>query len=149
MSGSMLDTIKADMKDAMRAKDKPRLQTVRLILSAVKQYEVDNREDVNEAELINILNKMVKQRKDSISQYQDAGRDDLAAVEIAELDIIQQYLPQQLSDPEVDTLIDEVIADLKPESMADMGKVMGVLKAKLSGRADLGQVSGKVRAKLA
>ncbi len=149
MSGSMLDTIKADMKDAMRAKDKPRLQTVRLILSAVKQYEVDNREDVNEAELINILNKMVKQRKDSISQYQDAGRDDLAAVEIAELDIIQQYLPQQLSDQEVDTLIDEVIADLKPESMADMGKVMGVLKAKLSGRADLGQVSGKVRAKLA
>jgi len=149
MSGAMLDTIKADMKEAMRAKEKQRLQTVRLILSAVKQYEVDNREDVSEAELINILNKMVKQRKDSISQYQEAGRDDLAAVEIAELEIIQQYLPQQFSEEEVDALIDEVIADLKPASMADMGKVMGVLKGKLSGRADLGQVSGKVRSKLA
>jgi uncharacterized protein len=148
MSNTMLDTIKADMKEAMRAKEKSRLQTIRLILSAVKQYEVDERKDVSEAVLISILTKMVKQRKDSISMYEEAKRTELADIEKAEIAIIQQYLPQQLSEAEVSAIIDQAISDTGASTMQDMGKVMGLIKPKLEGRADLGQVSGTIRAKL-
>ena len=149
MADTLKDQLTADMKEAMRAKDKERLGTVRLILAAIKQREVDERIELDDAQVLAVLDKMVKQRRDSIKQYKDAGRDELAAVEEAEIAVIQAYLPAALSDEEIDTLIEEAISSSGASGMQDMGKVMGQLKPKLQGRADMGQVSGKIKARLA
>jgi uncharacterized protein YqeY len=148
----MADTLKAqimaDMKEAMRAKDKDRLGTIRLIQAAIKQREVDERIELDDSQVLVVLDKMVKQRRDSITQYRDAGREELAAKEEAELSIIQQYLPAALSEAEVDALIDEAVSASGAESMKDMGKVMGQLKPKVQGRADMGEISARIKARL-
>ena len=141
--------INDDVKAAMKAKDKPRLGVLRLITAAIKQREVDEQISLDDNQVLAVLEKMVKQRKDSIAQYEKAGRDELAQQEASEISIIQEYLPEQLSDDEVDALITEAISSTGAASMKDMGKVMGILKPKLAGRADMGAVSGKIKAKLA
>ena len=137
-----------DVKDAMRSKDKPRLATLRLITAAIKQQEVDERIELNDAQVLALLDKMCKQRRESISQFEKAGRDDLIAQEVSELDIIQTYLPEQLGEDEITALIDEAMAATGAASIKDMGKVMGQLKPKLQGRADMGAVSAMIKAKL-
>ena len=132
----------------MKAKDKARLGVLRLITAAIKQREVDEKITLNDEQVLAVLEKMVKQRKDSIAQYEKAGRDELAQQEAFEIGIIQEYLPEQLSEEEINALIDEAIGSSGAESMKDMGKVMGMLKPKLAGRADMGAVSGKIKAKL-
>lgn len=136
------------MKDAMRAKDKERLGTIRLMLSEVKRVEVDERIDPDDTRITSILDKMVKQRRDSITQYVDGGRQELADKEQAEIEVIQEFLPQPLTDEEVDALIQQAIADTSATSMADMGKVMGLVKPQVVGKADMGAVSQKVKAAL-
>lgn len=136
------------MKVAMRERDKERLSTIRLILAAIKQQEVDRRETPTDADVLAILDKMVKQRKDSIEQFTKAGRDELAEKEQSEIVVIQDYLPKQLSEEEILTLVDDAISSTGAESMRDMGKVMGILKPQLQGRADMGQVSGLIKSKL-
>ncbi len=148
MATSLKEQITSDMKDAMRAKDKDRLGTIRLIQAAIKQREVDERIELDDEQVLVVLDKMVKQRRDSITQYRDAGRDELAAKEEAELEIIQHYLPEALSEAEIDSLIEEAIASSGAESMKDMGKVMGILKPKVQGRADMGAVSARIKARL-
>ncbi len=144
----LADTIKAAMKDAMRARDKERLGTIRLIQSEFKRVEVDEREAVDDARALAILDKMVKQRRDSRSQYEEAGRQELADKEAAEIAVIQEFLPAQLSDAELDTLIDDAIAGSGASGMQAMGPVMAELKPKLQGRADMGTVSQRVKARL-
>ena len=149
MTDSALKTrINDDVKTAMRSKDKDRLATLRLITAAVKQKEVDERIELNDDQIIAVLEKMLKQRKDSIDQYEKAGRDELADKEKSEMVIIEEYMPEQLSDDEISALIDEAIAATGASEMKDMGKVMGMLKPKLAGKADMGAVSGKIKAKL-
>jgi len=133
------------MKDAMRARDKARLGAIRLIQSEVKRIEVDERIEVDDQRLIAIMDKMVKQRRDSITQYEAAGRQELAAVEVAEIDVIQEFLPTALTEQEINDLIQQAIASTGAESMRDMGKVMGILKPQIQGRADAGVVSGQVK----
>ena len=145
---SLTDRIKDDMKVAMRERDKERLSTIRLILAAIKQQEVDRRETPTDADVLAILDKMVKQRKDSIEQFTKAGRDELAEKEQSEIVVIQDYLPKQLSDEEILALVADAISTTGAESMRDMGKVMGILKPQLQGRADMGQVSGLIKSKL-
>jgi len=145
---SLKDRILQDVKDAMRAKDKPRLATLRLITAAIKQQEVDERIELNDAQVLALLDKMCKQRRESISQFEKAGRDDLIAQEASELELIQTYLPEQLSDDEIAALIEETMAATGAASIKDMGKVMGQLKPKLQGRADMGAVSAMIKAKL-
>ena len=137
-----------DMKAAMKGGDKPRLGVIRLILAAIKQKEVDERIELNDEQILAILDKMVKQRRDSITQYEDAGRTELADQEKFEIGIIQDYLPEQLDEAAILKMIDEAIAETGAASMKDMGKLMGVLKPKLQGRADMGQASGLVKQKL-
>ena len=146
---SLTSRINDDVKAAMKAKDKARLGVLRLITAAIKQREVDEQITLNDEQVLAVLEKMVKQRKDSIAQFEKAGRDELAQQEAFEIGIIQEYLPEQLSDAEIDALIDEAISSSGAESMKDMGKVMGLLKSKLAGRADMGAVSAKIKAKLA
>lgn len=141
--------ITADMKSAMRAADKDRLGVIRLLQAAIKQREVDERVELDDAQVTAVIEKMVKQRRDSVQQYTDGGRPELAAAEQAEIDILADYLPEQLGEAEIAQLIDEAIAATGAEGMKDMGKVMGVLKPKLSGRADMGAVSGLIKARLA
>ncbi|MEX1266316.1 MAG: GatB/YqeY domain-containing protein [Woeseia sp.] len=141
--------IQSDMKDAMKAGDKDRLKVVRLILAAIKQVEVDERIELTDAAIAGILNKMVKQRRDSVSQFTDGGRTDLADIETAEIAIIEGYLPEPLSDAELDALIDSAITGTGAASVRDMGKVMGKVKAAAEGRADMGAVSARVKARLA
>lgn len=148
MADNLKQRLQDEMKAAMRAKDKDRLATIRLINAAVKQREVDERIELSDAQVLEVLDKMVKQRRDSIAQYRDAGREELAAKEEAELSIIQEFMPAPLSEQELDGLIDQAIADTGAASMQDMGKVMGALKPKIQGRADMGAVSAKVKAKL-
>ena len=136
------------MKDAMRAKDKARLGTLRLILSELKQIEVDERVELDDNRVLQVLDKMVKQRRDSIAQYQAAERPELADKEQQELEVIKTFLPQPLSDDEIQAIIDDAITQTGASSMAEMGKVMGMIKPKLQGRADMGKVSGLVKAKL-
>jgi hypothetical protein len=136
------------MKDAMRAKDKARLGAVRLILTEVKKVEVDERIDPDDTRIVSMMDKMVKQRRDSIKQYQDAGRDELAAVEQAEIEVIQEFLPSQLDEAEIEALVKEAVASTGATSMQDMGKVMGLVKPKVVGRADMSVVSQKVKAAL-
>jgi len=137
-----------DMKSAMKAGEKERLGTIRLILSAIKQQEVDSRKDLEDSDIIAILDKMSKQRRESIDQYEKAGRDDLAGKEKAELEIIQTYLPSQLGDDEIAAMIDEAIKTTGAEAMKDMGKVMGILKPKMQGRADMAAVSAQIKSRL-
>ncbi len=132
----------------MKAKDKPRLGVLRLITAAIKQREVDERITLDDDQVLAVLEKMIKQRKDSIEQYEKAGRDELAQQEAFEIGIIQEYLPEQLSDAEIDALIAEAISSSGAASMKDMGKVMGMLKPKLAGRADMGQVSQIIKKQL-
>lgn len=140
--------ISEDMKLAMRAGDKPKLATIRLILSAIKQVEVDSRSDVSDEDIIALLDKMQKQRRESISQYDKAGRTDLADIEKQEMVVIQEYLPAQLTSEELDDLISKAIESSGASSMKDMGKVMGQLRPQLQGRADMGAVSASIKARL-
>jgi uncharacterized protein YqeY len=142
------DRITEDMKTAMRAGEKERLATIRLILAAIKQREVDERITLDDGQVVAALEKMIKQRKESISQFQAGGRADLVAKEAAEMAILQTYLPEQLSDAELDALIAEAIASTGAASIKDMGKVMGAVKAKAQGRADMGAVSARIKQKL-
>jgi len=141
--------IEQAMKTAMRAKDKERLGTIRLILAEIKRIEVDERIDLDGPAIIVLLDKMLKQRRDSISQFEQAGRDDLANKEASEIEVIQSFLPAQLSDAEISQLIDDAIVQSGAQGMQDMGKVMGLLKPQLQGRANIGQVSGDIKKRLA
>ncbi|MGB5637754.1 MAG: GatB/YqeY domain-containing protein [Sedimenticolaceae bacterium] len=136
------------MKAAMKGGDKARLGVVRLMLAAIKQREVDERIELDDSQVLAVLDKMVKQRRDSIKQYGDAGRDDLVAQEASEIEIIQDFLPAGLSESEVAAIIEAAIADTGAESMRDMGKVMAIVKPQVQGRADVGMVSGLVKQKL-
>ncbi|NNF95702.1 MAG: GatB/YqeY domain-containing protein [Halobacteria archaeon] len=140
--------INDDVKLAMKAKDKPRLGVLRLITAAIKQREVDEQITLDDNQVLTVLEKMVKQRKGSIAQYEKAGRDELAQQEAFEIGIIQEYLPEQLSDAEIDALIAEAISSSGAASMKDMGKVMSLLKPKLAGRADMGKVSQIIKKQL-
>ncbi|GAB3378604.1 lpg2359 family Dot/Icm T4SS effector [Spongiibacter taiwanensis] len=138
----------AEMKSAMRAKEKERLAAIRLILSEVKRIEVDERIDVDDERMLVVLDKMCKQRRDSISQYEQAGRDDLASQERFEMEVIQTFMPTPLTDAELDTLIADAISQTGATSMKDMGQVMAILKPQLQGRADMAAVSKKIKAGL-
>lgn len=142
------EQLNSDIKDAMRAKDKNLLTTLRLITAAIKQIEVDERIEVDEDRMLVILDKMTKQRKESIAQYEKAERQDLVEQEQYELNILAKYMPEPLSEAEVADLVNEAIATSGAEIMADMGKVMALLKAKLQGRADMSKVSALIKAKL-
>jgi len=146
---SLKNKITEDMKDAMRAKDAARLGTVRLLLAAMKQKEVDERVVLTDADVLGIIDKMVKQRRESIAQFEKAGRKDLADAEKAEIAVLAAYLPQQMSEAEVGAAIVDAIKETGAAGVKDMGKVMAMLKAKLAGRTDMGKVSGLVKAKLA
>lgn len=149
MSGSELKAqINAAVKDAMRAKEKERLGVLRLIMAEFKRIEVDERIELDDARVLAVLDKMLKQRRDSVQQYVDAGRDELAEQERFEIGVIQEFLPQPLSTEEVDQLIDAAIADTGASSMRDMGQVMGQLKPRMQGRADMAEVSKRIKAKL-
>ena len=144
----LVATIKAEMKAAMKARAKERLATIRLIQAEFKRIEVDERIDIDDARALAILDKMVKQRRDSASQYRDAGREELAAQEDAEIAVIQEFLPQQLSEAEISDAVDAALATIDASGMAAMGPLMGILKPQMQGRADMGQVSRLVKAKL-
>jgi uncharacterized protein len=146
---SLKDQITEDMKNAMRAKEAERLGAIRLLLAAIKQREVDERVVVDDAGVIAIVEKLIKQRKDSISQFEKAGRADLVAIEAAEMAIMQAYLPAQLSDAEVAAIVTATIKQLGASGPQDMGKVISALKPQLAGKADMGAVSGLVKAALA
>ena len=145
---SMKTQLTDAMKDAMRAKDKPRLSAIRLMLSEVKRIEVDERIEISDERLIVILDKMIKQRRDSITQYEAAGRQELADIEIGEITVIQEFLPVALTEEEISIMIAAAIGATGAESMRVMGKVMGTLKPKIQGRADGGAVSGLVKSAL-
>ena len=145
---SLKTQLTEDMKTAMRAKDQVSLSTIRLINAAIKQFEVDERTEADDAKVISILTKMVKQRKDSAKIYTEAGRQDLADKENAEIEILNRYLPQMMSAEEIKTAVEAVIAETGASGMADMGKVMGVLKTRLAGKADMGEVNKVLKAAL-
>ena len=136
------------MKEAMKARAKERLSTIRLIQAEFKRVEVDERIEIDDARALVILDKMVKQRRDSISQFESAGRDELAAIERAEIGVIQEFLPQQLSEDEIALIIEDALSGIDATGMAAMGPLMGLIKPKLQGRADMGAVSKLVKAKL-
>lgn len=142
-------TITEDMKTAMRAKDTERLGTIRLLQAAIKQKEVDERIELDDDQVIAVLEKMLKQRRDSIAAYEGADRQDLADVEKKEVVVLKDYLPQQLTDEEITTILDDVIAKTGASGIRDMGKVMGVVKPLVAGRADMGKVSGLIKTRLA
>ena len=145
---TLVEQVKAAMKAAMKAREKETLSTIRLIQAEFKRVEVDERIEIDDARALAIMDKMVKQRRDSSTQYRDADRPELADVEDAEIAIIQTFLPAQLSAEEIDALIDEALAGMDAEGMAAMGLLMGKLKPQLQGRADMGEVSQRVKAKL-
>ena len=136
------------MKTAMRAKDAARLSAVRLLLAAVKQKEVDERKQLSDADVVSVIEKMIKQRRESIAQFEKAARNDLAAAEKFELGVLSAYLPQQMGDAEIAQAIEEAVSELKPAGVKDMGKVMAALKARLAGKADMAKVSNRVKSKL-
>lgn len=145
LKGQILD----DVKSAMKAREKDRLKVLRLVTAAIKQVEVDERKELDDdAAVLGILNKMVKQRRDSITQFEQGNRQDLADIEKSEIEIIDGYLPEQLSDEELDKLVDEAITATGAEGIRDMGKVMGSIKTKAEGRADMSAVGAKVKARL-
>jgi uncharacterized protein YqeY len=145
---SLKNQITEDMKSAMKAGEKDRLKVVRLILAAIKQVEVDKRIELDDSAVLAVLDKMVKQRRDSVEQFENGNREDLAAIERAEIQVLETYLPEQLSADELAAMVDEVIAATGAESMRDMGKVMGQIKAKAAGRADMGAASAAVKERL-
>ncbi|MBU0621330.1 MAG: GatB/YqeY domain-containing protein [Gammaproteobacteria bacterium] len=145
---SLKQQITEDMKNAMRAKETARLGAIRLLLAAMKQREVDERIELNDADIVAIIEKMLKQRRDSITQYKAANRQDLVDVEEFEVTVLQGYMPQQLSEDEIKAVIAEVIAATGAAGPQDMGKVMGAIKPKLAGKADMGKVSGLIKAQL-
>lgn len=145
---SLKQQISEDMKTAMRAKDTARLSAIRLLLAALKQREVDERIELTDADVLAIIDKMMKQRRDSFSQFEAAGRHDLAEVEKFEMSVLLGYMPQQLSAAEIDTAIEEAVGASGAASAQDMGKVMAILKPQLAGRADIGKVSAQVKARL-
>lgn len=145
----LTDRIKEDMKASMKAGNKARLGVIRLILAAIKQVEVDERIQLDNDRAIQVLDKMLKQRRESIRQYADAGREDLAAIEEAEILVIQDFLPQALGEDEIDVMVSAAVIESGAESVKDMGKVMGLLKPKMQGRADMSVVSAKIKAALA
>lgn len=148
MSSDIKLQIDAEVKSAMRARDKQRLGVLRLTMSELKKVEVDERIELDDQRVLAILDKMTKQRKDSLSQYTSAGRDDLAAQESFELEVLKEFMPEQLSATELKTLVDAAIAEAGATSVRDMGKVMGILKAQVQGRADMGEVGSLVKADL-
>lgn len=145
---SLLITLKDAQKDAMRAKDKQRLNPIRMALAAIKQREIDEQITLDDAGITSVIVKLVKQRRDSYTQYKDAGRDDLADIEANEIVALETFLPQQLSEEEIIALIDAAIADTNAAGMQDMGKVMGIIKSKAEGRADMGKISGLIKQRL-
>ena len=147
-AANLKERIQEDVKAAMRAQDKRRLGTLRLIMAAVKQREVDERVTVDDPALLAILEKMIKQRSDSITQYQSGGREDLAQQERYELDLIQGYLPRPLTDAELDALVDAAIQQTSATSIKEMGKVMAILRPDVLGRADMGKLGGRVKSRL-
>ncbi|MGY3965961.1 GatB/YqeY domain-containing protein [Aeromonas veronii] len=146
---SLKDQLKDQQKLAMLAKDKARLGAIRLLMAEIKQREVDTRIELNDEDILAVVTKMVKQRRDSISQFEAAGRQDLADKESAEIVVLQEFLPQQLTADEIAALIEQAITESGADVMADMGKVMAVLKPKIQGRADVGAVSAQVKTRLA
>jgi uncharacterized protein len=145
---ALKDRITEEMKNAMRAGEKERLATIRLILSAIKQREVDERIQLDDTQVLAVIEKMIKQRKEAITQFEAGGRADLVAKEQAEIVVLQTYLPAQMSEAEIDGLIAEAIASTGAASVKDMGKVMAAVKAKAQGRADMGAVSARIKQKL-
>ena len=145
---SLKGQIIEDMKSAMKAGDKDRLKVVRLVMAAIKQVEVDQRIELDDTAVLTVLDKMVKQRRDSVEQFRKGNRDDLADIELAEIVVLEDYLPEQLGDAELDAMINEAISSTGAESVRDMGKVMGQIKSKAAGRADMGAVGAKVKARL-
>lgn len=143
-----IEKLRAEQKNAMRARDKVRLGTIRLALAAIKQDEVDMRKSLSEPEVISILTKMVKQRKDSIAQYEAAGRQDLADIEAQEISVVQDFLPRPLSSDELKVIIENAISTASATSVRDMGKVMGLIKPQVEGRADMGQVGADIKKRL-
>jgi len=141
--------ITEDMKTAMRAKDSTRLGTIRLLLAAIKQREVDERIELSDADVIAVIEKMLKQRRDSITAYESASRADLADIEKAEVVVLQTYLPKQLTDDEVAVLLEQVVADMEAVDMKDMGKVMAAIKPLVAGKADMAKISGLIKSRLA
>ena len=142
------DRIREDMKAAMRSHDAARLSTIRLLLAAIKQREIDEQIEAGDEDVLAVIGKMVKQRRDSVEQYRSGGREDLAANEQAEIDVLSTYLPQQLSDEEVAAIVEEAVAEVGMTGMAAMGKVMSVVKPRVNGRAELGKVSALIKARL-
>jgi hypothetical protein len=147
-TSGLKDQIQDAMKTAMKGGDKERLAVIRLIMAAMKQVEVDERIELDDTRVLGILDKMVKQRRESISQFQSGGREDLAGKEQAEIDIISDFLPQALTEEEIETIINKAISETGAASMKDMGKVMGIVKPQITGRADVGAVSGKIKSLL-
>jgi uncharacterized protein YqeY len=148
MANTLKTRLQDDMKASMKGGEKSRLAVIRLMLSAIKQVEVDERIDPDDARITAVLDKMAKQRRESIAQFESAGRDDLTAIEQAELEIIQEYLPEALSEDQINELVEQSIATTGATSIKDMGKLMGVLKPQLQGRADMGKVSQLVKSRL-
>ena len=148
MSQTLKSQIQEAMKDAMRAKEKERLGVIRLVLAAIKQREVDERIELDDEQVLVVLDKMVKQRRESIAQFQSAGRTDLADVETAEIQVIQTFMPEPLTEAEILSMIDEAIAQSGASEMKEMGKVMGILKPKMQGRADMSNVSKLIKSRL-
>ena len=145
---TLKERVTEDMKTALRAREKGKLGALRLILAAIKQQEIDTRAELDDAQVLGVMDKMVKQRRESMDQYVRAGREDLAAQEQLELEVIGTYLPEPLSETEIDALIDTILTETSATSMKDMGRVMGRLKPHLQGRADIGAVSNRVKARL-
>jgi len=148
MSESLKARIQSEMKDAMRAKEKERLGVIRLIMAAIKQREVDERIELDDEQVLLVIDKMIKQRRESISQFDAAGRDDLSAVENAELEVLQTFMPEPLSDDEVRKLIEQAMSDSGASSMKDMGKVMGIIKPQAQGKADMSVISKLIKERL-
>ncbi|GIR41564.1 MAG: aspartyl-tRNA amidotransferase subunit B [Porticoccaceae bacterium] len=142
---SLKDEINKEMKAAMKSRDKDRLKTIRLILSEIKRVEVDERITVDDQRTLSILAKMIKQRRDSIAQYDSAGRTELSKIETDEITVINEFLPEALTDDEINNLIEKAISETGAESMKDMGRVMGIIRPQIQGRADAGEVSKRVK----
>jgi len=149
MSESLKTRLQTDMKSSMKSGDKNRLGVIRLMLSAIKQVEVDERIELDDSRITAVLDKMAKQRRESIAQFDKAGRDDLSSIEKAELEILQEYLPEALSEDEINALVEQSISATGAATIKDMGKVMGMLKPQLQGRADMSQVSQLIKSRLA
>ena len=145
---SLKGRITEEMKSAMKAGDKDRLKVVRLILAAIQQLEVDQRIELDDTAVLTVLDKMVKQRRDSVEQFQAGNRNDLADIELAEIVVLEDFLPEQLGEAELDAMIDAAISSTGAESIRDMGKVMGQIKSQAAGRADMGAIGAKVKARL-